>query len=46
MLLSQARDYALRVLEKDPELTSAENVRLERELRKDKRQIKDFSKIS
>lgn len=46
MLLSQARDYALRVLERDPELTSAENMRLERELRKDKRQIKDFSKIS
>lgn len=46
MFLSQARDYALRVLERDPELTSAENVRLERELRKDKRQIKDFSKIS
>lgn len=45
-LLSLARDYAQRVLDKDPSLTSPENARLLSELRKDKYNIKDFSKIS
>ncbi len=45
-LLSQARDYALRVLEKDPELSSPDNIRLDRELRKGRYVVKDFSKIS
>lgn len=45
-LLSEAREYALRVLEQDPELSSERNRILREELRKDKYIQKDFSKIS
>ena len=45
-MLSEARRYASLVLERDPELASKENQPLLRELRRDGRAIKDFSKIS
>ena len=46
ILLSEARAYAEKVLEKDPTLTQPANSRLERELRKNKYQVRDYSKIS
>lgn len=46
ILLSQARQYAESILEKDPTLESADNAMLLRELRKDKYNIRDYSKIS
>ena len=46
ILLAEARAYAEKVLQNDPTLSMPVNVRLERELRKSKFQIKDFSKIS
>ena len=45
-LLSEARAYAGRILDADPTLSSPENAPLLRELRKDKYDIKDYSKIS
>ncbi len=45
-LLSEARADAERVLEADPTLSRAENARLLRELRKDKYDIRDYSRIS
>ena len=46
LLLSQARDYAQKVLETDPGLEFPVNRLLVTELRKDKYNIKDYSKIS
>ena len=46
MILSAARAAAEAVLEQDPTLGQARNALLVRELRKDKYQIKDYSKIS
>ena len=46
MLLSDVRHYAERILEHDPTLSSPRNEPLVRELRKEKYEIKDFSKIS
>ncbi len=45
-LLSEAREDARRILESDPSLSSPENEILARELRKNKYEIKDYSKIS
>ena len=46
ILLGEARAYAERVLDDDPTLTSEKNAKLVAELRKDKYNIKDYSKIS
>jgi len=46
LILSDARDYASVVLEKDPDLSSEENSPLLAELRKEKYQFKDYSQIS
>lgn len=46
MLLSEARDYAERILEEDPHLTSPKNSPLAAELRKGKYDLKDYSRIS
>ncbi|MDD6150717.1 MAG: ATP-dependent DNA helicase RecG [Bacteroidales bacterium] len=46
LLLSQARAYAEQLLEDDPALEKASNALLLKELRKDKYNIKDYSKIS
>lgn len=46
LLLSQARAYAEKILEDDPALEKASNALLLKELRKDKYNIKDYSKIS
>ena len=46
MILSAARNAAEAVLEMDPTLGQARNALLARELRKDKYQIRDYSKIS
>ena len=45
-LLSDARNYAMQVLERDPSLESVVNIALVRELRKGKYNINDYSKIS
>lgn len=45
-LLSDARHYAEQILSKDPLLEDPINTRLVGELRKDKYEIKDYSKIS
>jgi len=45
-LLSEARDYAEGILEKDPTLTGEVNSILASELRKEKYKVKDYSKIS
>ncbi|MCR5840935.1 MAG: ATP-dependent DNA helicase RecG [Bacteroidales bacterium] len=45
-LLSEARSYAGRILDADPTLSAPQNAPLLRELRKDKYEIKDYSKIS
>ncbi len=45
-ILSDARNYAMHVLEDDPELSSMKNKTLLMELRKDKYQKPDYSKIS
>lgn len=45
-LLGEARAYATRVLDSDPKLEYTVNALLIKELRKEKYQIKDFSKIS
>ena len=46
MILNAARDCADSVLKADPTLHDDRNQRLRKELRKDKYQIKDYSKIS
>jgi ATP-dependent DNA helicase RecG len=46
IILNAARAAAEAVLTEDPTLTSDRNQMLRRELRKEKYQIKDFSKIS
>ena len=46
IILNAARDCAEAVLNADPTLTSDRNQMLRKELRKDKYQIKDYSKIS
>ena len=46
LLLSQAREYAQKVLDADPGLEFPANKLLAREMRKDKYDIKDYSKIS
>ena len=46
LILSAARDAAEAVLTEDPTLTADKNQMLRRELRKEKYQIKDYSKIS
>ncbi|MBP9998296.1 MAG: ATP-dependent DNA helicase RecG [Bacteroidales bacterium] len=46
MLLTEARAYAMRVLEDDPLLEKPENEPLVKEMRKAKYNIKDYSKIS
>ncbi|MCR4824323.1 MAG: ATP-dependent DNA helicase RecG [Bacteroidales bacterium] len=45
-LLTEARIYAERILEADPSLEAPQNQALVRELRKEKYEIKDYSKIS
>ena len=46
ILLADAREYARKVLDADPMLCSERNLPLVRELRKDKYEIHDYSKIS
>ena len=46
LILSDARNYAQFILDKDPGLTSAVNAPLAAELRRDKYLIKDYSQIS
>lgn len=46
MILNKARDCADEVLKSDPTLSESRNLLLTQELRKDKYQIKDYSKIS
>ena len=46
LILNAARDYADAVLKEDPTLHADRNQLLRNELRKDKYQIKDYSKIS
>ena len=46
MILNAARDCAEAVLKNDPTLGSSQNQMLLKELRKDKYQVKDYSKIS
>ena len=45
-LLGEVRRYAEKILGADPALEKAVNAPLQKELRKDKYEIKDFSKIS
>lgn len=45
-LLALARDYARKILQDDPTLERSENACLQRELRKEQYNIKDYSKIS
>lgn len=45
-ILTEARKYAEKVLEQDPTLSSPQNELILKELRKDKYQRKDYSKIS
>ncbi len=46
LILNAARDWADAVLKEDPSLSSDSNQLLRKELRKEKYQIKDYSKIS
>ena len=46
ILLGEARAYAEKVLDADPSLTDEKNAKLVSELRKDKYNIRDYSKIS
>ena len=46
LILNAARNFADAVLKEDPALTSDRNQMLRKELRKEKYQIKDYSKIS
>ena len=45
-ILADARDYASHILEKDPDLSQPQNRQLRAELRKDKYNKLDYSKIS
>ncbi|NLZ19832.1 MAG: ATP-dependent DNA helicase RecG [Bacteroidales bacterium] len=45
-LLEEARRYAMQILDADPTLATPKNAPLQRELRKNKYEIKDYSKIS
>lgn len=45
-LLAEAREYAQKVLDNDPTLSDPKNFLLQQELKKDKYNIKDYSKIS
>ncbi len=45
-ILSEAREYAMKILESDPDLSQARNMLLTTELRKDKYYTQDYSKIS
>ncbi len=45
-ILSDAREYAMKILESDPDLSQARNILLTTELRKDKYYTQDYSKIS
>ncbi len=45
-ILSDAREYAMKILESDPDLSQSRNVLLASELRKDKYYTQDYSKIS
>lgn len=45
-ILSEARDYATRILEEDPDLSLLKNMLLAKELRKEKYRKPDYSKIS
>ena len=45
-LLEEARHYATQILDADPALEAPQNAPLLRELRKNKYEIKDYSKIS
>jgi hypothetical protein len=45
-ILSDARSYAEHVLATDPTLESKENGLLQQELRKEKYNVRDFSRIS
>lgn len=45
-MLEEARGYATRVLDEDPQLMLPKNTLLARELRKGKYEIKDYSQIS
>ena len=46
IILNDARIYAEKILENDPDLSSDRNFALREELRKDKYNIRDYSKIS
>ena len=46
VLLSEAREYAARVLSDDPELSGSANRLLAQQLRRGRYEIHDFSKIS
>ena len=46
LLLNEARSYATKVLEADPELKDEKNLLIVKELRKGKYHTKDYSKIS
>lgn len=46
LLLNEARNYAIKVLEADPKLEKSENALLVKELKKGKYLIKDYSKIA
>ena len=46
MMLTEAREYATKILERDPGLTAAENAPLGAALRSDKYALKDYSTIS
>ena len=46
LLLNEARNYATRILDADPSLNQPVNFLLAKELKKDKYDIKDYSKIS
>ena len=46
IILSDARNYAQFILDKDPSLSSAANAPLANQMRKDKYQVKDYSQIS
>lgn len=46
IILNDARQYAEKILEKDPDLSSGLNSALREELRKDKYSVRDYSKIS
>ena len=46
IMLGEARAYATKVLEADPALDNPRNALLLKELRKDKYNIKDYSRIS